>query len=111
MDAAAAARARRGINRRGHMVRFKRAKGGATAQVKAVIEGYSPDEYVNGITAGTRHLIVSVLDLQAQGFPVPVAKGDNIYLGPNLDWPTTVQTVDTDHREYQGCYEIVTSGQ
>lgn len=114
MDAAGAARARRGIRRRGHLVGFRRVtrgvETGTRADVKAVIEGYAPTELVNGITAGTRHLIVSKLDLEEAGFPVPPVKGDRIFLGPGLDVPTTIGSVDADHREFLGCYDIVTTG-
>lgn len=80
------------------------------ADVKATVHGYAPAELVNGITVGSRNVIVSRLDLAAAGFPVPPIKGDRIYLGDGLDIPTTIQSVDEDHREYQGCYEIVTKG-
>jgi hypothetical protein len=116
MNVAGAARARRGLRRRGHKVSFRRMTttlpqaAANTADVFAVIEGYGPGELVNGITSGTRHLIVSRLDLEDAGFPVPPKKGDRIYLGAALDLPTTIKTVDPDHREYLGCYDIVTEG-
>ena len=116
MDVAAAARARRGIKRRGHTVSFRRMgktlplTPTATADVKAVVEGYSLTELVNGITSGSRKVIVSRLDLEDAGFPVPPMKDDRIYLGPGLDQQTTIVSVDADHREYQACYDIVTSG-
>lgn len=116
MDTAGAARARRGINRRGHTVSFRRMTATlpqtvvARADIKAVAHGYTPDQFVVGITAGTRSLIVSQLDLEAAGYPVPPVKGDRIYLGKNLDQPTTIKSVDPDHREYLGCYDIVTEG-
>ncbi len=114
MDAAGAARARRGIKRRGHVISFRRLnRVGAVlnrADVKAVSAGYAPTELVNGVTAGTRHLIVSRLDLEAAGFPVPPVKGDRIFFGAALDVETTIGSVDIDHREYLGCYDIVTTG-
>lgn len=111
MNASAAARARRGIKRRGHLVSFRRGLPAInTANVKAVVEGYGPGELVNGITSGTRHVIVSVLDLQEAGFPNPPKKGDRIYLGANLDVPITIESCDPDHREYNGCYDIVAKG-
>jgi hypothetical protein len=82
----------------------------ARADVKAIVSGYVPSEMVNGITSGSRKIIVSRLDLEDAGYPVPLKKGDRIYLGAGLDVPTTIQTVDEDHREYLGCYDIVTQG-
>lgn len=111
MDAAGAARARRGISRRGHKVSFRRGLPATnTADVFAVVQGYGPGELVNGITSGTRHIIVSRLDLEAAGYPVPPKKGDRIYLGEALDIPTTIKSVDPDHREFLGCYDIVADG-
>jgi hypothetical protein len=108
MNAAAEKRARDGINRRGHILSFRR--GNARADVKAISCGYAPDRLVPGITVGTRHLVVSVLDLQAAGFPVPLRKGDRVYFGAALDVPTTIGSVDPDHREYQGCLDISVTG-
>ncbi|MBA2708555.1 MAG: hypothetical protein H0U59_12195 [Gemmatimonadaceae bacterium] len=116
MDVGAAARARRGINKRGHLISFRRMTtslpqtASNTANVKAVVEGYAPDELVNGITSGTRHVIVSKLDLIAASYPVPPVKGDRIYLGTGYAYATTIKSVDEDHREYNGCYDIVTEG-
>lgn len=116
MDAAGAARARRGINRRGHLVSFRRLSKEATPQivnradVKATVAGYALDQLVSGISVGTRKLIVSKLDLEAQGFPIPPVKGDKVYLGATFNTPLTIDAVDGDHREYQACYEIVAKG-
>jgi hypothetical protein len=111
MNVGSAARARRGIQRRGHKVSFRRGlPATSTAEVFAVVEGYGPGELVNGITSGTRHIIVSRLDLEGAGFPVPPRKGDRIYLGAAFDLPTTIESVDPDHREYMACYDIVTKG-
>ena len=82
----------------------------STANVKAIVQGYAPDALTNGVTVGTRHVIVSRLDLVAAGFPVPPKKNDRIYLGEAYEFPTTIQAVDADHREYQACYDIVTEG-
>lgn len=114
MNSASAARARDGISRRGHVVSFRRMTKTlpltiqSQADVKAIVEGYSPEEFAPGITAGTRKIIVSILDLRDAGFPLPVTKLDNVYIG---GLKTTIQTIDPDHREYQGCLEIVTEGQ
>jgi hypothetical protein len=116
MDTAGAARARRGINQRGHTVSFRRMTttlpqtAANTADVKAIVVGYAPDNLMNGITSGTRSVIVSKLDLVAAGYPVPPKKGDRIYLGSSFGYPTTIKAVDEDHREYLGCYDIVTEG-
>lgn len=113
MDQAAADRARGSINRVGHVVSFRRMTPQTVesrADVKAVVAGYAPEQLVNGVTDGSRSVVVSKLDLVAAGFPVPPIKGDRLYLGDNLDIPTTIDAVDVDHREYQGCYEIRTKG-
>ncbi|WP_027578476.1 hypothetical protein [Bradyrhizobium sp. Ai1a-2] len=80
------------------------------ADVKVVAKGYAPGELAPGITVGVRKLIVSRLDLEDAGFPVPPVKGDRIFFGANLDVATTIDAVDADHREYLGCYDITTSG-
>jgi hypothetical protein len=116
MDDAAAERARVGINRRGHMASFRRMTktlpqtAAYRADVKIVAQGYKIDELTNGMTVGSRSIIVSKLDLIAAGFPVPLMKLDRIYLGENFDRWTTIQSVDEEHREYNGCYDIVTEG-
>lgn len=113
---AATERARAAINRRGQVVSFRRMTTTLPqtvvnqADVKATVAGYAPNEFVAGITQGSRHVIVSRLDLEAADFPVPPRKGDRIYLGDALNVATTIQSVDPDRREYQGCYEIVTQG-
>lgn len=116
MDIAAASRAQASIDRVGQVVSFRRMTSTtpqtatARADVKASVRGYAPDELVNGITAGSRRIIVSKLTLQAAGYPVPLVKGDRIYIGDTFEKSTTIQSVDPDHREYAGCYEIVTTG-
>lgn len=81
MNSAAATRARAGIDRRGELVSFRRMSSGSQqtilnqADVKATVAGYAPVELVNGITSGSRKVIVSRLDLEALGFPVPPKKG------------------------------------
>lgn len=116
MNRAAATRARAGIDRRGELVSFRRMSSGSQqtilnqADVKATVAGYAPVELVNGITSGSRKVIVSRLDLEALGFPVPPKKGDRIYLGKVFENATTIASVDPDHREYNGCYDIVTTG-
>ncbi|KIZ41428.1 hypothetical protein OO17_15090 [Rhodopseudomonas palustris] len=82
----------------------------ARADVKATVEGYKPDELISGITAGSRKVIVSLLELISAGFPMPIKKGDRIYLGDALDVPTTIDAVDPDHREFSGCLDISTKG-
>ncbi|WP_454629536.1 hypothetical protein [Bradyrhizobium cenepequi] len=116
MDRAGAARARRGIQRRGHVASFRRMTKSNPqtvanrADVKVVAEGYAPAELAAGVTIGIRKLIVSRLDLEDEGFPVPPVKGDRVFFGAALDVPTTIIAVDQDHREYLGCYDITVSG-
>lgn len=116
MNMESAKRAQAAIARRGELISVRRMAAttpqtvSARADVKATVHGYDPSELVNGITAGTRKIVLSRLDLEAVGFPVPPIKGDRIYLGAALDAPTTIQTVDTDRREYQGCFEITATG-
>ncbi len=116
MNAAAAGRARASIGRSGELISVRRMSTGtpqtviARADVKATVRGYAPVELVNGITSGSRRVIVSLLDLTAAGFPLPVKKNDRIYLGALFDTATTIQSVDPDHREFQGCLEISTTG-
>jgi len=116
MDAAAARRAQAGIERRGHDVTFARVGLAppnpnpttiASATVKAIVSGYKPEELINGITLGSRKIIVSVLALQKASFPLPVVKGDKITAsGEEL----RVESVDPDHREYIGCLDITAIG-
>lgn len=114
MNTASAARARASINRVGQVVSFRRMSSTLPqsvvnqADVKATVAGYTPEELVNGITQGSRKIIVSRLDLEAAGFPVPLKKGDRAVLDGNR--PTTIESVDPDHREYMGCYDLVVSG-
>ena len=82
----------------------------ARADVKATVAGYAPIELANGITAGSRKVIVARLGLDAAGYPVPPKKGDRIYLGASFETPTTIDSVDADRREYQACYEISSAG-
>ncbi|MBR0945951.1 hypothetical protein [Bradyrhizobium liaoningense] len=113
MNFDSAKRAQAGISRRGEVVSLRRWTGGAVAaraDVRATVQGYDSTELVTGITAGSRRVIISRLDLEAADFPAPSAKGDRIYLGSSLDIPTHIETVDADRREYQGCYEITTAG-
>ncbi|TAI67581.1 hypothetical protein [Bradyrhizobium sp. Leo170] len=116
MNTAGTARARRAIQRRGHVVSFRRMTKTnpqtvvSRADVKVVAKGYAPGELAPGITVGVRKLIVSRLDLETNGFPVPPVKGDRIFFGANLDVPATIDAVDEDHREYLGCYDITVSG-
>ncbi|MCK1577804.1 hypothetical protein [Bradyrhizobium sp. 174] len=116
MDQAAADRAREAINRVGQIISVRRMTkttpqtATSRADIKAAVRNYTPEEMVNGVTAGMRLITVSKLDLAAAGFPNPPIKGDRIYLGDALAIPTTIDTVDPDHREYQGCYEIRTTG-
>lgn len=115
MNLAAASRARASINRVGQPVSFRRMTStlpqtvAHQADVKATPAGYTPEELAAGITQGKRKLVVSKLDLEAQGYPVPPVKGDRVYLD-GVTKPTTVETVDPNHREYMGCYDIVVSG-
>lgn len=108
MDQAAVTRARAGIARRGHLVGFKR--GALRVDVKAIVRGYSPSQLAPGITVGKRELIVSAQDLEAAGYDVPLRKGDWAYFGEDLDIPAHIDSVDVDHREYQGCYEVTVTG-
>ncbi|MHC2503873.1 hypothetical protein ACVI8K_010850, partial [Bradyrhizobium barranii subsp. barranii] len=114
MDQAAADRAREAINRRGQVISIRRMTKttpqtvASRADLKATVRNYTPDELVKGITAGMRLITVSKLELAAKGFPIPPVKGDRIYLGDAFVTPTTIDTVDPDHREYQGCYELRT---
>lgn len=78
------------------------------ADVKATPAGYTPEELAAGITQGRRKLVVSKLELEAKGFPVPPKKGDRVVLDGNR--VTTIETVDPDHREYNGCYDIAVTG-
>jgi len=116
MNSVSAERARASIGRSGQLISVRRLSTTtpqtviARADVKATVRGYAPDELVNGITQGSRKVIVSLLDLTAAGFPLPVKKSDRIYLGALFDTVTTIQTIDPDHREYQACLEISTSG-
>ncbi|MBR1071207.1 hypothetical protein ABIF65_003693 [Bradyrhizobium japonicum] len=115
MNQAAADRAREAINRVGRTISIRRMKGTpqtvvSRADVKATVRNYTPEDLAPGITAGMRQIIVSKLDLIAAGFAIPVIKGDRILLGDAFEIPTTVDAVDQDHREYQGCYEIRATG-
>lgn len=116
MNTASAERARDALARVGKLISVRRMTTSlpqtvvARADVRAIVKGYQPVELVNGITAGSRRVILSVLDLVAAGFPMPVKKGDRIYLGEALDVPTTIASVDPDHREYTGCLDISTTG-
>lgn len=116
MNSSAAERARAGINRRGHLVSFRRMTTTlpqtfvARADVRAIVTGYSPAELVNGITSGSRRVVVSLVDLAGANFPLPLKKGDRIYLGAALDVATTIATIDEDRRKYQGCADISTNG-
>lgn len=115
VNSAAASRARASIGRRGELVSVRRMSTTLPqtvtfrADVRAVVAGYAPSELVNGITVGSRKVILSRLDLDAAGFPT-LAKGDRIYLGATFGTTTTIQTIDPDHREYQGCLDISVSG-
>ncbi|MCO5129228.1 MAG: hypothetical protein M9932_01515 [Xanthobacteraceae bacterium] len=113
MDNASAARARAAIERRGHTVTFKRVTGAYPNQttvskdVKAVVSGYKPEELINGITLGSRKIIVSEQALADVGFPVHVVKSDKITVqGKEL----SVEAVDRDRREWQGCLDIAAIG-
>lgn len=114
-NAASSARARAAINRRGELVSVRRLGSGTPrailnrADVKAIVAGYSPVELVNGITQGSRRVILSQLDLDAAGFP-PLKKSDWIYLGDTFQSQTAIQGIDPDHREYQGCLDISVLG-
>jgi hypothetical protein len=116
MNAAAAKRTRDAIKRRGELISVRRMSATTPqtilnqADVKATVAGYAPVELVNGITQGSRRVIVSRLDLEAAGFPAPPKKGDRICLGESFANVTTIQAVDPDHREYQAVYEISTLG-
>lgn len=116
MNAASATRARDAVRRRGHVISVRRMTAtlpqaiAARADVTAIVSGYAPTELVNGVTSGTRRVIVSMLDLEAAGFPLPLLKGDRIYLGASFNYATTIQAVDADHREFTGCYDVTTNG-
>ena len=112
MNLPSAQRAQAAIGRRGHLISLRRGMGDGAqrADVKAIVWGYSPDQLTPGITVGTRRLIVSRLDLEAAGFPVPPDKGDWIHLGEAFGIPTHVDAVDVDHREHQGCYDVTVKG-
>lgn len=113
MDTASARQAKADIDSVGHTITFKRVVGklpNATTYektVKAVVSGYKPEELIGEITVGTRKIIVSSLALSAVGFPIPIKKGDSVFSFGN---EMVVQTVDLDHREYLGCYDIVATG-
>lgn len=115
MNPASAKRARDAIRRRGELVSVRRMTStlpstvANRADVKATVRGYVPAELVNGITIGSRRVIISQLDLHAAGYPT-IRKGDRIYLGKTFETPTTIMTVDPDHREYQSCFDISVSG-
>ena len=109
-----AERAQAAIKRRGVEVSIRRMSSTlpqtvvAQADVKGMFGHAGPEKtLVVGVTYGTRSLIISALDLAAAGFPVPVVKGDRIYLS---DKPTTIDHVDEQHREWQGCIEIRLTG-
>lgn len=116
MDNASAARAAAAIARVGHAVTFTRTglvppnpnpTTIASATVKAVVSGYAPSELINGITLGSRRVIVSAQALAAASFPLPVVKGDKVTAsGKEL----RVEAVDPDHREYIGCLDITALG-
>lgn len=116
MNQAAADRARAAIERVGHSVTFTRT--GlvppnpnptviASVTVKAVVSGYKPTELIAGITLGSRKIIVSEQALSEGGFPVPVAKTDKV---TSLGKEMSIQAVDRDRREWQGCLDIVALG-
>lgn len=113
-DPASAARARAAIDRRGHVVTFSRTTGSypyqttVSADVKAIVSGYQPAELINGITLGSRKVIVSEQALADVGYPVPVVKSDKITVqGKDL----SIEAVDRDRREWQGCLDIAAIGQ
>ena len=116
MDQAAATRAREAINRVGRLVSVRRMSKTTPqtieshAEIKATVRNYTPEELGPGITVGMRLITLSKLDLADKGFPLPLAKGDRIMLGDNFEIPTTLETPDQDHREYQGCYELRATG-
>ncbi len=115
MNAVAAERARASIARTGELVSVRRMSTTLPltvlnrADVMAVVAGYAPVELVAGITAGSRKVVLSQLDLDAAGFP-PLKKGDRIYLGKLFETQTTISAIDPDHREFQACLEISTTG-
>lgn len=117
MNQAAANRAKAAIDRVGHDVTFTRTglvppnpnpTTIASVTVKAVVSGYAPAELINGITLGSRKIIVSEQALSAAGFPTPVVKGDKV---TSLGKEMSIQAVDRDRREYQGVVEISALGQ
>lgn len=116
MNAAAAARARAAIRRRGHVVSFRRLTSTYpptathTANVKAIVSGYAPEELAEGITVGSRSVLVSTLDLAAAGFPLPLRKNDEIRLGVGFEFITSIDAIDADRKEYNGCLDIVATG-
>lgn len=112
---ASAARARRGINTRGTLVSFRRLTStlpqtvAFRADVKVVGAGYALSDLTNGVSVGTRKIIVSKLDLAAHGFP-EIVKGDRVYIGAAFDTWVEIQAIDDVHREYNGCLDLTIKG-
>lgn len=112
--AAARAMYRRQIDRHGEPVLIRRIlpapAAAIEAQTRCRVLLSTPEEMVAGITSGDRRLIILAEDMEAAGWPSPVAKNDKIVLrGRTLN----VQSVDDDKRRVAGvliAYEIVARG-
>lgn len=81
-------------------------------QVRARVTGYRPEELVNGIKQGDRHLIVLAEDVETSGFPVPFKTNGSdkaIVRGSDLN----IGMVDDSTRRVGGvliAYDITATG-
>lgn len=98
--------------------------GGAT--VTAVVRNYAPDatqeaasgysaSQVGNLTEGDRQILVMAADLDAQGFPLPLQKGDRVVLQAADETPPAGEVlvltrVDAQKRKLAGCIEAAGVG-
>jgi putative lipoic acid-binding regulatory protein len=111
----------RAIHATGQPVTFQRKALGAapqtfTASVVAIVrnampaatnEGYSGKP--GSVTEAGRQVLVMKADLAAEGFPMPVKKGDRIQIAEAGEW-LQVEQVDNAKRFLAGCVELTAKG-
>lgn len=109
-------RAYRGTIRRvGEAVTVSRLSGQApsltttSADVYAVIAGYTPEELAAGVIQGSRRVIVLSDDLSRQGFPIPVTVNDKVKITAE-GRECNVMAVDLNSRRMAGAYELTITG-
>jgi hypothetical protein len=117
---------KRAIARRGVPVKFRRVVGSppnavpVEATVKAVIQRMTPDTRADArlgfadtqpgsFTQHMRNVLVMADDLTAQGFPLPVREGDDLFV-INSETKLSVSQVDTETRAIAGAIEIIATG-